>query len=865
MSERLQIRKSNKSTGSPSSSNQSKLLNKNEKHLMLHPPFFQAKLAISEPGDKYEQEADRIAEAVINSGHDANGNPISFTTLPLIQRQGKPEAEHSGDEKIKKSAEKTGEAFLKTSLGQEIKGKALKLGLDFVNTLPGKVITGAAAVSTVSYLAATNSQLPMQLPEIPLDVITPGLKVKLTYEGPVRNPTAASITFVFEEKVKSEEKKAMTETEKLRAENARIAADQERFREGLKSPEQRAKEKAQFERAFWEGRDPLGLRPLNIPGIKREDELLQRKVADNSATDSFVPPIVHEVLNSPGQPLDPATRAYMEPRFGYDFSHVRVHTDNCAAVIARSLNARAFTIGRDIMFGSGQYVLGTNEGKRLLAHELTHTIQQRAGVTGLTVQRDVIDDVREKLSYGLFDWVITDAEAMEALALLGTIPTAALGNELSRLGSKYITRLFDNLPDAAKTGEIYQRVVQALGSAGVVPYARNLLSYGLFDWVITDAEVTRIFNTFINLQAAAREQFLMDLDAAGRLDRLISNANTGHHALYIRPWIATLTRGVLNQQQRRILRTIVRETTKDAIETLKLATETRFNVTVGGTTIPRQNPVEWDPSLMRQAYLILEELPEAHVARNKELLRLGQFREVAASGGIMTGGLYSPQEVALNIEISDVRTTLIHEVGHAVDEEMGWSSGPEPAKPTRGGWKTYYRGTAGYRNCAQEMVDDSGGAIKTALTLVQRQGVINEMATSMINRSVRDLESNIRKLAWFGGLAAARQRTVLADRTFDALRIGLRTPWFNARNGGEHLGDHVYQESYENRWVRYRHEARSRKVSLYQFRDPGEWFAEAYEFYYRPDPRGRGAKLADKDPDTKKYFDTNVHTRAPSR
>lgn len=357
-------------------SNQKKILSKNKKPLVLQPPLIQAKFAISQPGDKYEQEADRIAEAVVNPGQNVSGKSISFATSPPIQRQEQPVAEQSNDEKLKKSAEKTGEAFLKTSLGQEIKEKALKLGMDFVNTLPGKIITGAAAVSTVTYLAATNSKLPMQLPEIPLDLITPGLKVKLTYEGPVRNPTAASITFIFEEKVKSEEKKGMTEAEKYRAETARIAADQEKFREGLKSPEQRAKEKAQFERAFWAGRDRLGLRPLNISGLKREDELLQRKEADNSPTGSFVPPIVHEVLSSPGQTLDPATRAYMEPRFGHDFSRVRVHTDEKAAESARAVNAMAFTVGKDVVFGRGQYAPQVNGRRSLLAHELVHVVQQ---------------------------------------------------------------------------------------------------------------------------------------------------------------------------------------------------------------------------------------------------------------------------------------------------------------------------------------------------------------------------------------------------------------------------------------------------------------------------------------------------------
>ena len=101
---------------------------------------------------------------------------------------------------------------------------------------------------------------------------------------------------------------------------------------------------------------------------------MQRSALDNTET-SGVPSIVHEVLNSPGQPLDRGTRAFMEPRFGHDFSKVRVHTDAKAAESARAVNAQAYTVGSDIVFGTGRYSANP-DGKRLLAHELTHVVQQ---------------------------------------------------------------------------------------------------------------------------------------------------------------------------------------------------------------------------------------------------------------------------------------------------------------------------------------------------------------------------------------------------------------------------------------------------------------------------------------------------------
>jgi|GEM_PF-5542529 len=88
------------------------------------------------------------------------------------------------------------------------------------------------------------------------------------------------------------------------------------------------------------------------------------------------PPIVHDVLRSSGQPLDAATRAVMEPHFGHDFSRVRIHTDAKARESALAVNALAYTVGNDVVIGSGHYAPETRDGRRLVAHELTHTIQQ---------------------------------------------------------------------------------------------------------------------------------------------------------------------------------------------------------------------------------------------------------------------------------------------------------------------------------------------------------------------------------------------------------------------------------------------------------------------------------------------------------
>lgn len=89
-----------------------------------------------------------------------------------------------------------------------------------------------------------------------------------------------------------------------------------------------------------------------------------------------VPPIVGEVLGSSGQILDTGTRAFFESRFSHDFSGVRIHADARAGESARAVNALAYTVGRDIAFAPGRFAPGTIAGRRLLAHELTHVVQQ---------------------------------------------------------------------------------------------------------------------------------------------------------------------------------------------------------------------------------------------------------------------------------------------------------------------------------------------------------------------------------------------------------------------------------------------------------------------------------------------------------
>ena len=430
------------------------------------------RLRIGAASDALEREADRVADHVTRGG---NMREWSFAKAVAgrIQRQPTPDPASqnatnqggsqgvSADQQApqpnnyKDAAGKLGDAFLQTDVGKKLKDAVTKDPLvkgaeEFIGTLPGKIVVGAAAAAAVSTLAATHKALPVQIPEIPLDTVHPGLKVKLTYEGAVDHPTKAMITFSFTPGG-DKKKKEPTASQRRLAETAPIAASMDEIRAGMsyapgtpqaqEQAQQQAQEKEMFDNyavrriGALPGTGGVPLLPSTGPGqaaagssgwtfsplahveqdkkldlkpaqsstdatlqrkcacegageqcdeCRKKSESLQRKAA--GPAEDFAPPIVDEVLNSSGRPLDKATRDDFEPRFGFDFSRVRVHNDAQAAESARAVSALAYTVGNHIVFGAGRFDAAGHTGRQLLAHELAHVTQQQ-GDKGPLVQR----------------------------------------------------------------------------------------------------------------------------------------------------------------------------------------------------------------------------------------------------------------------------------------------------------------------------------------------------------------------------------------------------------------------------------------------------------------------------------------------
>jgi Domain of unknown function (DUF4157) len=168
---------------------------------------------------------------------------------------------------------------------------------------------------------------------------------------------------------------------------------------------------------------------------------LQMKSNNNSAGDSGDSTTIENHIDSikgVGQPLSLSLRNFFEPRFGYDFSGVKIHSVSYAAESASMINAEAYTIGRNIVFGAGQFKPETNEGRRLLAHELTHLVQQQSLST--SIQRE--EGAASTFSIATATW---QQAIQEARRLLQTRSAANRATALSYY-KQLIIRAAQNVP-----------------------------------------------------------------------------------------------------------------------------------------------------------------------------------------------------------------------------------------------------------------------------------------------------------------------------------------------------------------------------------------------------------------------------------
>lgn len=206
-------------------------------------------------------------------------------------------------------------------------------------------------------------------------------------------------------------------------------------------------------------------------------------------------------------------------------------------------------------------------------------------------------------------------------------------------------------------------------------------------------------------------------------------------------------------------------------------------------------------------------------------------------------------------------TTLRHEIGHRVDPQVNATDGY--CKTADGGGWEYWDSPDGI---AARMVEQSAGAIKSWGDAAQKQQIIDALQELIAARTFAKppLDARLKALSFLSNLATdAAQQALWASIQTDNVYIVFPTlssdsaPWNTTP--AVTLNGKFIQEAYSwGKWVSYDVSARTRQVSNYQFRAPGEWFAEAYAAYYDPSGGSKGALLTGRDDPTKAWFDSSV-------
>src|SRR5487761_1467062 len=234
-----------------------------------------------------------------------------------------------------------------------------------------------------------------------------------------------------------------------------------------------------------------------------------------------------------------------------------------------------------------------------------------------SVQRDVVSDVEEKMSYSITDWATTDQEATDALNELAELSGPALATAMGQLSQKAKTRLLDHLPDAARHTSGFAKVLVAMGPEAVQPYVQSLLSYGIFDWAITDADAEGVFRVMVALQPAQQSQM------ARGLGSLFRGRLAGHLA----------RNATIGDVEHGAVRALFDATPDEEGDTLKQWMHVRFRVAIGRQTGGSGVAQDWDGPSLRRMYNVLQALPPGAVESDPALARIDRYKDPGPAGG----------------------------------------------------------------------------------------------------------------------------------------------------------------------------------------------------------------------------------------
>ncbi|SHM16390.1 DUF4157 domain-containing protein [Rhodanobacter sp. OK091] len=434
-------------------------------------PPVQAKMTVGAPGDKFEQEADRTADKVLRMPDPAAAGKLQRTPGDKAQRQGADKLQRQSADKVQRREE---EKIFRAPAGEAIQ----KAPEQKVQRREEEKILRAPAEQKVQRVEQKGIQRaeekPVQRTEDP--------KVQRAEQKQVQRAEQRQVQRTEDPKVQRTEQKQVQ-----RAEDPKVQRTEEKALQ--RSAERVAHPHRAEEKIFLAPDDKLQ---------KKDDDKVQKAEAApggehvQRAASGGVPAVednvqstIHRKMTG-GQPLGNDVRGFMEPRFGADFGNVRVHHDGESAGLNNRLGAKAFTYQNHIFFSRGQYQPGTSDGKQLLAHELTHTVQQghavqrspevapvSAAPATPTVQRLGVQDALDKFA----DWAYAIPGYRLLTLVIGFNPInmrsadRSAANILRGLielmpGGSLITRALDNHGVINKAATWVEAKLKQLGDIG---------------------------------------------------------------------------------------------------------------------------------------------------------------------------------------------------------------------------------------------------------------------------------------------------------------------------------------------------------------------------------------------------------------
>jgi hypothetical protein len=313
-------------------------------------------------------------------------------------------------------------------------------------------------------------------------------------------------------------------------------------------------------------------------------------------------------------------------------------------------------------------------------------------------------------------------------------------------------------------------------------------------------------------------------------------------------------------------------------KTLDAWVEARFEIDLGGNPELVEKGKKWDALGMRRLWSVLEALPAVHVSSNWAMVWVERYVETVDRDPTHARGYYGQGEIGISYRPDVIRTggttdhdkegdplhgvnrfdeLARHEVGHAVDLELGLPSERLVKSEEAGNWKTYEPNEL--RRAAVEMVELANGAIER-LPRSERKDVIDAMEEAMAKGSAARFNRVIEK--------HDDAEQLRLDPVYAIMNRGMasRDPWKHAAPA---IGGRHYHETYTKRgWVSFDTKAfTTHRVSEYQFRAPGEWFAECYAAFYSPAEPGapKGSRLLQTMPKTHAWFVDHVDDRKEVR